>query len=380
MKWSWRIGKIAGIDVFVHATFLILLAWIGLGEFFRSGDLAKVGASVAFMLTVFFIVVLHELGHALTARRYGIKTKDIVLLPIGGVARLEKMPENPRHEIAVGLAGPAVNVVLAAGLGVVVAAVSGPEALFRVDMVADGFLPRLVWVNVFLAVFNLIPAFPMDGGRVLRAMLALRMNRVRATQIAAHLGQALALLMGLVGLFFNPVLVFIALFIWMGAAEESAMTQMSSALHGIPVEHAMVTEFHVLHPDDGLDIPTARILAGFQADFPVLDGRRVVGILTREDLLKALANRGVEARVADAMQTEFRVAHPGEALEGALARLQDCRCRSMPVVLGERLVGMVTLDNVSELLMVQTALDARRKGGRDAVSAVSAGPLERPLP
>lgn len=366
MKWSWRIGKIAGIDVYVHATFLILLAWIGLGEFFRSGDLGAVAASVGFMLTVFFIVVLHELGHALTARRYGIKTKDIVLLPIGGVARLEKMPENPRHEIAVGLAGPAVNVVLALGIAGVVTLLSGVDTLFRVDVLEKGFLPRLVWVNVFLAVFNMIPAFPMDGGRVLRALLALRMDRVRATQVAAHLGQALALLMGLLGLFFNPVLVFIALFIWMGAAEENSMTQMSSALHGIPVEHAMVTEFHVLRPDEALDIPTARILAGFQADFPVVDGVRVVGVLTREDLLKALADRGIESRVSEAMQTEFQIAHPGESLEGALARLQDCKCRSMPVLMGERLVGMVTLDNVSELLMVQTALRGRQRGGAQA--------------
>jgi Zn-dependent protease/CBS domain-containing protein len=378
MKWSWRIGKIAGIDVYVHATFLILLAWIGLGEFFRSGDLGKVAVSVGFMLTVFFIVVLHELGHALTARRFGIKTKDIVLLPIGGVARLEKMPENPRHEILVGLAGPAVNVVLALALGAIVSALSGLDTIFRVDVLGDTFLPRLVWVNVFLAVFNLIPAFPMDGGRVLRAMLALRMDRVRATQIAAHLGQGLALLMGLLGLFFNPVLVFIALFIWMGAAEESAMTQMSSALHGIPVEHAMVTEFHVLRSDDGLDIPTARILAGFQADFPVVDGQRVVGVLTREDLFKALADRGAEGRVADAMQTQFQVAHPGESLEGALARLQDCACRSMPVLVGDRLVGMVTMDNVSELLMVQTALRDRRRGRRPASPYASTRGAERP--
>lgn len=368
MKWSWRLGKIAGIDVFVHATFLILIAWVGIGEYFRSGDWAAVAESTLFILTVFSIVVLHELGHALTARRYGIKTKDIILLPIGGVARLEKMPENPRHEILVGLAGPAVNVVLAVALAAVVAVLRGPEALLGVDALEGSFLARLAWVNVFLAIFNLLPAFPMDGGRVLRALLALRLDRVRATQIAAHLGQGLALLLGLLGLLVNPVLVFIALFIWMGAAEEAAMTQMSSALKGIPVERGMIREFHVLSPRDHLDVPIALILGGFQADFPVLEGSKVVGVLTREDMLKALASDGVEGHVAEAMQTDFRTAHPREMLEPVLARLQGCKCRSVPVLYDDQLVGIVTLDNISELLMVQTALQERERTRADARS------------
>ena len=228
MRWSWKLGRVAGIDVFVHATFLILLVWTARAAYLPSGRSAAAASGVAFILTVFGVVVLHELGHALAARRFGIGTRDITLLPIGGVSRLERMPEDPRQEIRVALAGPAVNVVLAAGLyaGLVVLR-TGP--FDRVSMMEGGFLARLFWVNVSLALFNLLPAFPMDGGRVFRALLALRMDRVKATEVAARTGQALALLLGFAGLFFNPFLVFIALFVWMGAAQEAAATQLQAA-------------------------------------------------------------------------------------------------------------------------------------------------------
>src|SRR5882762_10979856 len=206
MRWSWKIGRIAGIDLYVHATFFLLILWVVLLHALEGRSVQAVVSGVAFIVALFACVVLHEFGHALTARRFGIPTRDITLLPIGGVSRLEHIPEDPRQELQMALAGPAVNVALAAALLGVMRAL-GTSPFGRVSMVGGGFLTRLFWVNVSLALFNLLPAFPMDGGRVFRALLALRLDRVRATAIAARMGQALALLLGFAGLFFNPFLI-----------------------------------------------------------------------------------------------------------------------------------------------------------------------------
>lgn len=222
MTGSWRLGKIAGIDVFVHATFFILVAWVALSAYLPRGSAAAAANGVASILTVFGVVVLHELGHDLVARRFGIATREITLLPIGGISRLERMPEDPRQELQVALAGPAVNVGLAAAAHAALL-VFGSGPIDHMSFVEGGFLARLFAINVSLALFNLLPAFPMDGGRVFRALLALRMDRVRATAVAARTGQAMALLFGVAGLFFNPLLVLIALFVWTGAAQEASL-------------------------------------------------------------------------------------------------------------------------------------------------------------
>ncbi|HEY2932540.1 MAG TPA: site-2 protease family protein [Acidobacteriota bacterium] len=356
MKWSWKLARVAGIDVYMHVTFLILLGWVGISHYLVRQSLADAWAGIIFILALFSIVVLHELGHALTARRFGIRTRDITLLPIGGVARLERMPEDPKQELLVALAGPAVNVVLALILFGVVGQATLTSAWRDVQLVGGHFLAKLMWVNIWLALFNLIPAFPMDGGRVLRALLAMRMDYVRATNVAALIGQALALLFGFIGLFSNPFLVFIALFVWMGAAGEASMVQMKSALGGIPVRRAMITEFRTVAPGDTLQQAVDHILAGFQQDFPVVEEGRLVGVLTRADLMKALAERGREARVAEAMKPQFETADPSEMLEGALQRLQACDCHALPVLRGGRLVGLLTPDNIGEFLMIQAAL------------------------
>lgn len=235
MKWSWKITTIAGIDVFIHATFLLIIGWVGLTYWQQTGTLAGTLEGIFFTLLLFGCVVLHEFGHALTARRYGIKTRDITLYPIGGVARLERMPDRPIQELWVALAGPAVNVVIAVLLfgWLIITGTLAPLA--GLSLSSGPFIERLLLVNVSLVLFNLIPAFPMDGGRVLRSLLALRMEYTRATQIAATIGQGLALLLGLLGLFSNPFLVFIAFFVWIGAGQEASMVQIKTALGGIPV-------------------------------------------------------------------------------------------------------------------------------------------------
>src|SRR5688572_15846223 len=230
MGWSFRVGRLAGIDIYVHFTFLLLLGWVALTGYVSTGSPLGAAVGVALIGIIFFIIVLHELGHALAARRYGIETRDITLLPIGGVARLERMPEKPSQELVVALAGPAVNVVLAAAVYVGLFMNRDVLQTSEAAQVGGRLLSQLFWVNVMLAGFNLLPAFPMDGGRVVRALLAMRMDYVRATQIAANLGQGMAVLFAIAGLFGNPFLLFIALFVWMGAAQEASMVQMRSAL------------------------------------------------------------------------------------------------------------------------------------------------------
>jgi Zn-dependent protease len=361
VKWSWKIGEAAGIGVYVHATFLLLIGWVGLSYWLQGGDLPTILSGIGFILALFVGVVLHEFGHAFTARHYGIKTRDITLLPIGGVARLERMPEKPSEELKVALAGPAVSLAIAGVLWVALLLTGNAASLSGISMTGGSFLGRLMVMNLLLGGFNLIPAFPMDGGRVLRALLATRLEYTRATQLAAALGQGIAFLFGIVGLFSNPFLVFTALFIWIGAAQEASMVQMRSALGGIPVSRAMLTDFHALAPDEPLSRAVQLVLAGSQQDFPVLENGSVAGVLTRADLLHALARGGQNSKVREIMRPRFEVVEASEMLERASARLQECECHTLPVTQAGRLVGLLTMENVGEFLMVKAALEAARQ-------------------
>lgn len=357
MKWSLRIARIANIDVYIHATFLILLGYVAWVYLAQRGRVSDALMGIVFITTIFGIVVLHELGHALAARTYGIRTRDITLLPIGGVARLERMPEEPKQELIVALAGPAVNIALAVLLFFVVLPTIRFDQLGRVHVFGGTFLLNLFLVNLWMAAFNLIPAFPMDGGRVLRALLAMRLDYVRATQIAANIGQFLAFGFVVAGLLLpNPFLLFIALFVWLGAAGEASMVQMKNALGGIPIRQVMITNYQTLAPNDSLERAVQHILAGFQQDFPVVENDRLVGILTRADLLTALAQRGSSALVGEVMQRQFMTADPAEMAEAVFSRLQECNCHSLPVVQNGHLIGILTADNVGEFLMIQAAL------------------------
>jgi Zn-dependent protease len=355
MTWSWKLARIAGIDVFVHATFLMVVAWIALVYWNQSRSLGAVAEGVGFILALFTCVVFHEFGHALTARRYGIRTRDITLLPIGGVARLERMPEEPVQELWVALAGPAVNVVIAALLFTWLQASGAWQSVDRLGVTTGTFLERVMLANVFLAGFNMLPAFPMDGGRALRALLATRMEYTRATQRASFIGQGMAILFGFMGLLGNPMLIFIALFVWIGAGQEASLVQMKSALAGIPVRRAMLTDFRTLSPTNTLGDAADLILTGAQQDFPVVSDGRVEGILTRSDLLNALTRSGREATVVQSMRRQCATADAAEMLEAVLARLQGRDCRTVPVTDRGALVGLVTMDNIGEFLMIQAA-------------------------
>ena len=365
MTWSWKLARITGIDIYVHATFFMVVAWIGLIYWNQSQRVQAVVEGVGFILALFACIVLHELGHALTARRYGIRTRDITLLPIGGLARLERMPDEPIQELWVALAGPAVNVAIALLLFVWLQASGLWESVDRLGVAIGGFAERIMVANAMLAGFNLLPAFPMDGGRALRALLATRMEYTRATQRAAMIGQGMAIFFGFLGLQGNPMLIFIALFVWIGAGQEASVAQMKSSLAGIPVRQAMLTHFRTLIPENTLGDAVDLLLTGSQQDFPVISDGRVDGMLTRQGLVAALARGGRNARVGDHLERTCATAEVSDMLETVLARLQGRNCHTVPITERGQLIGLVTMDNVGEFLMVQAA----EGGSRPAVPA-----------
>jgi Zn-dependent protease len=360
MKWSWRIGRVFGIDVYVHATFLILLAfaaWTGYRPRHLTADALN---SVLFVGLFFVIVVLHELGHCLTARRYGITTHDITLLPIGGMARLARMPEKPWQELVIALAGPAVNVVIGVVLYFVLRAPETDWVLSGIRLAGGPLLVNLFKANALMALFNLVPAFPMDGGRVLRALLAMKWDYAKATSTAAAIGQSLAWGFGAIGLLHNIWWLVIAIFVFLGAEAEEDLVKTKSMLGTTPVGDVMVREFRALAPGDPLSLAVQHVVAGFQQDFPVVDDGQVAGVLTRARLLAGLTKHGEGARVGDFMLRDFRTAVADEPAEQAFQRLQDCDCHTMPVLRDGRLAGMLTTDNLGEFVMIRAALKGER--------------------
>lgn len=382
MRWSWHVGTFRGIGVFIHATFLLLVGWIFFEHILRGHGIGTALTGVAFILLLFLCVVLHEFGHALTAQRYGINTRDITLYPIGGVARLERIPRDPKQELIIALAGPAVNVVIALALFAYLSLAHTLTGLGRLQLVGGDLLTNLLVVNVILVVFNLLPAFPMDGGRVLRAVLATRMEYGQATQIAATVGQGMAMLFGFAGLLWNPFLLFIAFFVFIGAQQEAAMVQTELAFRGVPVSGAMMTRFFTLQPTNTLSQATELLLAGPQADFPVLEGDQVVGILTRDSLVHSLRECGPECTVAQAMRPAPAPVAPGASLEETFQQMREQEVQSVPVFDGGRLVGMVTLENIGEFLMVRGAVEALQQshGGQVSPPAGTAGPRPHWMP
>ncbi len=357
--WSLHLGRWLGIDVYLHLTFLLLLAFMGLAQGMAAGSAGAALGSVLYLACLFVCVLLHEYGHALAARRYGIATRDITLLPIGGVARLERMPEKPWQELVVALAGPAVNVVIALGLWAGLFLRTSWQLPSELGVVGGGFLERMLVANVFLVVFNLLPAFPMDGGRVLRSLLAMRMGHARATGIAAAIGKGMAVLFGLAGLFGQPMLLLIAVFVWIGATQEAAAAQVKASLAGASVRDAMLTDFRVLAPGDALAEATRLLLAGSQTDFPVVAAGRVVGILDHGALFRALRERGEWAMVGDVMRTEVLSVRADQPLDEAVAGGRAEGGLTMAVIEDGRFVGLLTPENVGEFFMIRRTRSGR---------------------
>jgi Zn-dependent protease/CBS domain-containing protein len=353
MGWSIRIARVFGTDVKIHVTFILLLAWIGMSHY-RVGGWDAAWQGVLFIVLLFTCVLLHEFGHVFAARRYGIRTPDITLLPIGGVARLQRMPDKPAQELVVAIAGPAVNVAIAAALFVYLGHLTDGTEAAQIEDPRIDMLSKLASVNVMLVVFNLIPAFPMDGGRVLRALLAMRLSYGRATQIAANCGQGIAFLFGFLGLFFNPMLIFIAIFIYLGAAAEARHAQLKDISTGLPVSEAMMTQFITLPTEATLDRAVEALLRTTQHEFPVVDvSRNLIGILTRDDIIRGLRESNAHASVADLMHRQIPVIQHDSSFDEAFRRMQECECPGLGVLNRDgQLVGLITPEAIGEMMMV----------------------------
>jgi len=364
MSWSLSIGTVAGTAIRVHITFLLFLGWIFAASWAAGGSMAA-WESLVFMLLLFACVVAHEFGHIFTARAFGVSTPDVTLLPIGGVARLERIPEEPWEEFLVAIAGPLVNVAIAILLVLLAGAHLNGSDLYAVESPRTSMIDRLAAVNLFLAVFNMIPAFPMDGGRVLRALLASRMGYVRATEIAAFIGQGVAFALGFVGLFWNPLLIFIAIFVYLAASSEAHLVAIRAMSRGVPVSAAMMTQFARLSPEAHVDEAVQTLLSTSQSEFPVVDAvDRPVGLLGRSDLIRALKQLGPDARVADAMTTPVPTITQRQCLEDAFRMLQEKSAPAVAVVdASGRLAGLVTSETVAEMLMLREALPEGARWG-----------------
>ena len=356
MAWSFRLLTVAGTEVRIHVTFLLLLAWFGAIQWMQSGPQSAVSA-IVFILLLFLCVVLHEFGHVFAARRYGIRTPTVTVLPIGGLASLERMPEKPAQEIVVALAGPAVNVVIALVLLVILGGRLNASDLDFLQDPGSNMLARIAMANVVLVVFNLIPAFPMDGGRVLRALLAMPFGFVKATRIAAFVGQVFAIFLGLIGLTGNPLLVLIAVFVYLAATAESQFVEMRSLARGYLARDAMITSYEKLERNSTADDAAALLLRTTQQEFPVLDSAdRLQGIVTRDGLIQVLREKGGSTPVSEFMQTDIPVVTGSACLENVIQVLQQKRAHAVAVAgPDQRLAGFITPENFAEVMMVGRA-------------------------
>jgi Zn-dependent protease/CBS domain-containing protein len=364
MSWSINIGSIAGTAIRIHITFLLFLVWIFVAGL-ATGTVNDALTTLAFVVLLFACVVAHEFGHIFTARAFGVATPDVTLLPIGGVARLERIPEKPSEEFLVAIAGPLVNVAIAIVLIAVAPTHLSTAHFAAMESTKVSMIDRLAEVNLFLAVFNMIPAFPMDGGRVLRALLASRLGHVRATEIAATIGQWTAFGFGFLGLFYNPLLIFIAIFVYLAAASEAQMVSLRAMSRDVPVTAAMVTQFATLTGDEHIDAAVETLLQTSQTEFPVVDGnRRLIGVVGRAEIIRALRQLGPSAPVSDVMVKDIPTIERSHRLEEAFRLLQEKSVPAVGVVdFAGRLIGLVTAETVGEMLMVRRALPKDAKLG-----------------
>jgi Zn-dependent protease/predicted transcriptional regulator len=353
---SIKLFEVGGTAVRVHPTFFLLLAWIGALHWIEGGPQQAL-TGIIFVVVLFACVVLHEFGHILMARRFGIRTPDVTLLPIGGVAAMERIPEKPSEEILVAVAGPAVNLIIASILILFLGDSLDLERFARVEEAKPSFLAQVAVANLVLFVFNLIPAFPMDGGRVLRALLALRFGHTQATRIAATFGQGLAILFGVLGLMGNPFLILIALFIFLAASGEAGYVEMRDLTRGFRARDAMVSQFEALSPTADADSAAALLLRTTQQEFPVVDGAGALrGVLTREALIAALNDTGGQTPVLDIMTTDIPAVAENTPLEPVIELLQRKRMPAVAILNAQdQFVGYVNSQNLAEFVWVRSA-------------------------
>jgi Zn-dependent protease len=353
----FRMGE---TEVRLHPTFFLLLAIVAIAQGLAGGiDAALRGVTLVSL--IFLCVLLHEFGHVFAARRYGIRTSDVTLWPFGGVASLERMPEKPGQEIVIALAGPAVNVVIALLLVFVLGARFEPGQVITVEQIQSSLLAQLAAANVALVVFNLIPAFPMDGGRVLRAVLSIRMGYRRATELSATIGQGIAVAMGLLGLLGNPMLILVAIFVFLAASGEAGFVRARDLTRHHLARDAMITRYEALTMAATADDAARLLLQTTQQEFPVVDGvGRLRGMVVRDGIVATLAQTGGATPVLEFMQSPVAEVAGQTALDKVFQDMQSSGQRLVAVVdTGGRLEGYITLENIAELVMIKASLQAR---------------------
>jgi Zn-dependent protease len=360
MKRALTFPKLMGIPVSIHWTFTLLIIWIVYSNVRAGLNAAQIGWMVLFVLSLFLCVTLHELGHALAARRYGIQTKDITLYPIGGVARLEKMPEKPVQELVVAFAGPAVNIVIMLLLTPFILQAdlqpAGSEEVFIINQ--SNFLAMLGLLNVWLAVFNLIPAFPMDGGRVLRALLSIKLSRVRATEIASVIGKVLAVGFALAGFYLNPFLIFIGIFIFLGAHAENEMVKSQSFITGLTAKDAMMTNFISLDKQQPVSEAVKVLLDGEAKNFLITSDEVPYGYITREDIIRGITQFGENAPLENICNTQLQFTDYTTELNEVFLEFQKTRTPLILVQRQNKTIGLIDAENIGELILIRAA----RKG------------------
>jgi Zn-dependent protease len=343
--WSFRVGTLFGIPIRLHVTFLILLAVFFVSEARSQGAPGGL-RSLVFMILLFGCVLLHELGHSLVARRYGVAINSITLYPFGGIASLSEIPREPGREIRIAVAGPLVNFALAAAivLGAGILHPAGTMAL--VHPTGADLLRSLFTANLLLGLFNLIPAYPMDGGRILRGILATRTDYRTATRWAADIGKVFGMLFVAVGLFLDWWLAILGVFVFIGATSEEQSALLQSTLDALRVQDLMITDFQAVSPAETLHDVLSRTFHSFQDDFPVIRDGEFLGVLTRSRMLEALREAGPHQYVQGILQrVEERVA-PADRLKDVMRRMHAGGVSLLPVMDGERLVGIVTMGGI----------------------------------
>ena len=356
MRWSFLIGRVAGTAIRIHVTFLLFLLIIGIVVFRQSGSNAALDA-VAFITLVFACIVLHEFGHILMARYFGIKTRDVTLFPIGGVANIERMPDKPYQELLVALAGPFVNFVIFSIIFITLGRELDATQIENIGDPASSLAVRVASANLVLMIFNLLPAFPMDGGRVFRALLAMRIGKSKATRIAAAIGQALAIFLGFMGFFGNPMLILIAIFIFIAAGSEAETATFHDATHDLTVRDAMILSPAPLRPQDTLREAINHLLSRADDDFAVVEkGNPEIGTVTRDKLLLALAAHDDGTPVSSVMRKAENILHENEPLENALSIFERSDAQALIVKdKNDEISGLISRAAIAQAILIKTA-------------------------
>jgi Zn-dependent protease len=355
MRYAMPAGKLLGVKIYVHWTFIFLIGWIVISGLEHNLSLDVLLKVFGLVLVVFACIVLHELGHALVARRFGIATRHITLLPIGGIAQMESLPQKPKQEMLIALAGPAVNLVIALIILPFVDAHRLVQAESLSEIHTANFLLALIIINLWLAVFNLIPAFPMDGGRVLRALLAFRVDFAKATRIAALTGQAIAIVFFALGFLYSPTLVFIGLLVFLGGQYEYALVDTLQLLSSYTVRHVLIHEIPTLDNLWTVNQAAAQLLDTQNKNFIVMSNSKPVGTVNRDEIIKA-ANRNEPGATVDQIKnTTLTYVDPTLPLDEAFRLMRDKQVSILLVNSHNELDGIVDEENIAEFIRLKTA-------------------------